>query len=148
MTATDESRRTRLLAGLGLFVLALGALFAWRWPSSAPALSCPPEQVRWVDAGTSLVAVCGPGALDAPAALRLTVGQRLELNRATEAELTLVPGVGPKLAHTLIEARDRKGGFASWEEVDAVVGVGPGKLEAIRSLTVLGTFEGPDGGVL
>jgi competence protein ComEA len=52
-------------------------------------------------------------------------GGRLDLNRATAEELTLIPGIGPKLAQRIIEERARRGGFARVEDVRAVRGVGP-----------------------
>ena len=51
---------------------------------------------------------------------------------AAEADLTAIPGVGPHLARALVEARARRGGFGSWDEVDEVPGVGPAKLEALQ----------------
>lgn len=130
-----EGGWTRPLAGLVLLLAALGALARWRWPSSDPALPCAPSEVRWLDAGTRLVAVCAPAGsagVAPPAGQALVVGQRLDLNRASAEELTALPGVGLHLARALVRERVARGGFQTWEEVDGVPGVGPAKLEELR----------------
>jgi competence protein ComEA len=135
-----EGGWTRPMAGLVLLLAGMGALARWRWPSPDPALPCAPSEVRWLDAGSRLVAVCpppertapDPSEVPAPVGQALAVGRRLDLNRATAAELTALPGVGPSLAEALVRDRERRGGFKSWEEVDEVPGVGPAKLESLR----------------
>lgn len=56
----------------------------------------------------------------------------IDLNTATAADLEVLPRIGPALAQRIIEARDRAGGFASLEDLDAVKGIGPRTLEALR----------------
>ncbi|HEY8212316.1 MAG TPA: helix-hairpin-helix domain-containing protein [Myxococcaceae bacterium] len=130
-----EGGWTRPLAGLVLLLAAVGALARWRWPSQDPALPCAPSEVRWLDAGTRLLAVCASGPeqeVPPPAGQALTVGRRLDLNRATAEELTALPGVGPELARALVRYRESHGAFQRWDEVDAVPGVGPAKLELLQ----------------
>ncbi|HKP55568.1 MAG TPA: helix-hairpin-helix domain-containing protein [Polyangiales bacterium] len=69
------------------------------------------------------------GASDAVRALR--DGQRLDVNRASAQELTLVPGIGPKLAERIVSERTRRGGFSKLAELRAVRGVGPKTLARI-----------------
>jgi len=119
-------------AGIALLLLGLvtsGALLALRWPEAAPALDCDPKDVHLDDAG---VARCGPGA-KLSAAQTLTAGGKLDLNRATEEELALVPGVGPKLAKAIADERARLGGFKTWDELDRVPGVGEHKLDSLKA---------------
>lgn len=129
--------RTRWLAlvlsvtGALAFALALSR-------SGAPALDCAPEAVHLDDAG---VARCGPG-LPLPAGAALTAGQRLDLNAAPAEDLALIPGLGPAAAQALVEARARLGRFDDWGQVDAVSGIGPARLEALRRLTWLGSSDG------
>lgn len=124
----------RALAVVLLAALALAIVAWWRWPSQQPALDCPNGQVTLDPDG---VAHCGPGA-PLPAGQALTVGQPLDLNAASQADLALLPGVGPELAKALVDERQRLGGFASWEQVDAVPGVGPARLSTLQQACALG----------
>jgi competence protein ComEA len=85
------------------------------------------------------VASCAPGspAAPAPPGPAMTLGAKLNLNEATADDLLLVPGIGPTLAKALVTARAERRRFGSWEEVDAVSGVGPAKLEALKQWTEL-----------
>ncbi|NBD09327.1 helix-hairpin-helix domain-containing protein [Corallococcus sp. c25j21] len=126
--------RTSALAALSLGLLALGFVARARWPESGPSLDCPPESVRLDAAG---LATCGPGSVPT-GAQALALGRKLDLNAASEAELALLPGVGRDLARRLVTAREDQGGrFTSWDDVDAVPGVGAAKLETLRAATVL-----------
>lgn len=58
------------------------------------------------------------------------------LSRAPIDSLDMLPGIGPVLALRIVEARRAHGGrFASWEEVDAVKGIGPKMIARWRSLS-------------
>ena len=132
--------RTGPLALVALMALGLGGVLRLLWPSSAPALDCEPADVRWVDAGGGVVAMCRPGApLDrAPAGPAMTLGRKLDLNDANVDELRLIPSIGPNLAAALVTARAERDGFRSWDEVDAVVGVGPAKLDTLKRFAWIG----------
>lgn len=121
-----------LLAALAVAVVALT-----RWPSSAPALECPPELVSLDDAG---VARCGPGA-PLPIGQQLTVGQRFDLNAVGAEALAKVPGLGGEVARALVEARARLGGFSTWEQVDEVPGVGPARLATLRQVAEIRVLD-------
>jgi competence protein ComEA len=60
------------------------------------------------------------------------VGPRLDLNRASRAELHLLPGLGAALAGRIEDHRARHGPFRSVEELRRVPGVGPATLERLR----------------
>lgn len=69
----------------------------------------------------------------APAAGGRSGSGRINVNRATQAELETLPGIGPKLAGQIIQYREG----APFESVDALMdvpGIGPQRLEAIREL--------------
>lgn len=61
-------------------------------------------------------------------------GAAVNINTATAAELDTLPGIGPVLAGSIVDFRQRNGPFASMAELDAVSGIGPammGKLEGL-----------------
>ncbi len=53
----------------------------------------------------------------------------IDLNTATQAELELLPRIGPALAQRIITFRTEHSGFTSLEDLDAVPGIGPRTLE-------------------
>ncbi len=137
--------RTGPLALVALVALGSGWALRLRWPSSRPALDCPAAAVRWVHSGGAAIATCRPGApLErGPAGPALTLGTKLDLNQATVEELRLLSGIGPSLASALVNARAERNGFRAWDEVDAVVGVGPAKLDTLKRSTELGPPRSP-----
>jgi competence ComEA-like helix-hairpin-helix protein len=69
-----------------------------------------------------------------PAPIVETTGfanQRINVNTASQAELEALPGVGPKLAETIIATRTQKP-FSSLADLDAVPGIGPKLLTKIQ----------------
>jgi competence protein ComEA len=74
----------------------------------------------------------GDGAASTVSVATLT--KRINLNSATQAELELLPGVGPALASRIIVHRTEHGAFASVDRLDDVKGIGPAKLAKIRPL--------------
>lgn len=62
---------------------------------------------------------------------------KINLNTASASELEGIPGVGPVLASRIIEYRTTQGGFRSFEDVDAVSGVGPSLLAQLRQHATL-----------
>jgi competence ComEA-like helix-hairpin-helix protein len=74
---------------------------------------------------------------------KLRDGKPLDLNRASAAELELLPGVGPRLARDIVEARTKRGGFASIDALDDVRGVGAKKLAKLRPYLRLEKLEQP-----
>jgi competence protein ComEA len=61
----------------------------------------------------------------------------LDLNAATLEQLDALPGIGPSTAQAILEHRTRIGRFRSVDELLDVRGIGPAKLEQIRSLVVV-----------
>jgi competence ComEA-like helix-hairpin-helix protein len=75
---------------------------------------------RAAQAGTP-AAVTGEGA-------GLRDGHPMDPNRASAAELELLPGVGPSLARRLVETRERAGPYRRADDLLRVPGVGPKTL--------------------
>ena len=61
-------------------------------------------------------------------------GVRLDLNRATEADLERLPGIGPKRAGAILALRSRLGRFHRIEELLRVRGLGKTMLKRLRPL--------------
>jgi len=56
----------------------------------------------------------------------------IDLNRASQAELESLPGVGPTLAERIVLDRAQRGWFASVDDLGRVRGIGPKTLERLR----------------
>jgi competence protein ComEA len=78
------------------------------------------------------------GARPADLENRDEVVYRVDLNRATLAELQQLPGVGPKRAEQIEAYRRTHGPFRSVEELRKVPGFGPAALERLRDLVTVG----------
>ncbi len=63
-------------------------------------------------------------------------GLRIDVNSAEEAQLDLLPGIGPRLAARIVEERRTEGAFASVDELVRVVGLGPRLVERLRPYAV------------
>lgn len=61
----------------------------------------------------------------------------VDLNRATAEDLDALPGVGPSTAAAIIAYRDENGPFGSVDDLLDVRGIGPAKLDAMRSLVMV-----------
>lgn len=64
-------------------------------------------------------------------------GQTVSLNRATQAELEALPGVGPKLAGRIIDWRQANGGFMRKEDLLKVGGIGQKLFAGLSKLVGL-----------
>jgi competence ComEA-like helix-hairpin-helix protein len=61
----------------------------------------------------------------------------INLNTASAAELQQVPGIGPSTADKILQTRKSYGAFKSVDDLRAIKGIGPKKLEKMRKyLTV------------
>jgi competence protein ComEA len=67
-----------------------------------------------------------PGAPAAP----------VSLSTATLEQLDGLPGVGPVTAQKILDFRTKHGAFSSVDELDAVSGIGPKRLEQLHELVV------------
>lgn len=59
-------------------------------------------------------------------------GYRVNLNQTDVDTLTLLPSIGPQLAHRIMAYRHPHGPFAGELDVQSVAGVGPVILQRIR----------------
>lgn len=97
---------------------------------------------RLSDGDALLVTATGDGRVDVrlgrmEAGERLTLDIPLNLNTASEEELALLPGIGPKTAAGIVAERKRRGRFESLEALTSVRGIKEKRLQTIRAfLTV------------
>lgn len=62
---------------------------------------------------------------------------KVDLNRADQAALDALPGVGPSLASAIVRYRQEHGPFRSVDDLEKVPGIGPSKLASLRDLVVV-----------
>ena len=109
-------RRTQ--AAAVVLTLAIAGLVGWRW--------------------------CGDHYSTRPTELHRDATHRVDLNRATRADLMRIPGVGPQLADRIVAERDGRGRFSRVDDLRGVHGVGDATLNRIRPwLTVEGDEAPP-----
>ncbi len=65
-------------------------------------------------------------------AARLVCGVGLDLNRATQEDLILLPGIGPKRAKQIVESREAKGPYSEPGDLVRIRGIGEKTVERIR----------------
>lgn len=61
----------------------------------------------------------------------------VNLNSASSEELQTLPGIGPKTAAAILSYREKIGPFRSVDELTKVKGIGPKKLETVRTLVTV-----------
>jgi len=64
---------------------------------------------------------------------KLQSGQTIDINTASETDLTQLPGVGPTLARRIVEYRQANGPFSTVDDLQNVSGVGPSKFAKMEA---------------
>jgi len=62
----------------------------------------------------------------------------INLNSASAAELQQVPGIGPSTADKILQMRKSYGAFKSVDDLLAIKGIGPKRLEKMRKYLTIG----------
>ncbi len=65
-------------------------------------------------------------------------------NSGSLSQLTGLPGIGEATARMILDERETNGGFVYPEDLMAVKGIGKKKMEAIRPLLLIETYESED----
>lgn len=84
------------------------------------------------------VAVTPAGAVEQAAPPARTIN----LNTASASELEELPGVGESRAKAIVEAREKRGGFKSVDELEEVKGIGKAAVDKLRPLVTTGSRAG------
>jgi competence protein ComEA len=87
------------------------------------------EQVRVPQRAPPVAGAARPAASAPPAIVHL--------NSASAEQLDALDGIGPSLAQRIVAYREAHGGFGSIDELDEVSGIGPVRLESLRSRLAL-----------
>ncbi|HXV67451.1 MAG TPA: helix-hairpin-helix domain-containing protein [Nitrospira sp.] len=134
------------LLKLAMLMVTMGMMFwiGWSMPQS-----------RSVDVnqesdgeGKSVYSVSSPRAPVDPAAALLPLdpshatprvsrpafNRQLDLNRATEQDFESLPGIGPVIAHRIVQFRQLRGGFTGVDQLRKVKGIGSKTFGRIRTL--------------
>jgi competence ComEA-like helix-hairpin-helix protein len=72
--------------------------------------------------------------------------QPVNLNTATALELQQVPGIGPSTADRILKMRKSYGQFKSVDELRAIKGIGPKRMEKMRKHITVGKPVAPKRG--
>jgi competence protein ComEA len=83
-------------------------------------------------------------ALGGAALARAEGGRPLNINTASETELTALPGIGPAKAAAIVEQREQRR-FTSVADLMRVQGIGERTLEQLRDRISVGSADGEGG---
>lgn len=75
-----------------------------------------------------------PAGQELPAQNTQKPSAMININTCSAAELTSLPGIGPKTAELILAYRKANGSFARIEDLLLIKGIGPKKYDAIRNL--------------
>jgi competence protein ComEA len=69
----------------------------------------------------------------------VSMADPIDVNQASAAELSLLPGVGPSLAAAIVADRESRGAFRRPQDLDRVRGIGPAILARILPHVTVGS---------
>ena len=121
----EATALTQLNKIIGYEVRGENSVFAEAWRSAGSVFS--------VSAAGGMLKIT-----DMPSVTRFALGLPIDLNRATEEELSLVPGIGESLAGQIVHLRQLRGEFRGLEELTAVPGIKGKKLRNIEKYLSVG----------
>lgn len=79
-----------------------------------------------------------------PGASLRALGLPVDVNRAREADLRVLPGIGPGRARAIVEERTAHGPFRGLRDLVRVRGIGPATVAALEGRAVAGPGSGAD----
>lgn len=84
----------------------------------------------------SVPALAAPAETQAPSSP--TAPKAIDINQATEEELTVIPGIGTAMAKRIVDFRQQNGPFRQVEDLMKVKGIGEKSLEKLRAYVKVG----------
>jgi competence ComEA-like helix-hairpin-helix protein len=75
---------------------------------------------------------------DMSAVKKLALGLKIDLNRVSEEELVLVPGIGEKLAAKIVQFRELRGKYVGLADLTAISGIKEKKLQRLEKYLTVG----------
>ena len=72
-----------------------------------------------------------------PAARAVLLGRKLDLRRASSADLEALPGIGPARARAIVAEIQRRGASARLADLADAPGLGPATVERLRPYVTL-----------
>jgi competence protein ComEA len=97
-------------------------------------IAAPPGQPATMGSSISAEPATAPSGAPATNGSATAPGGLIDLNTATIEQLDDLPGIGPVMAAAIVAWRDANGRFSSVEQLGAVDGIGPARLEKLRAL--------------
>jgi competence protein ComEA len=97
-----------------------------------------------ISAGSVLV-TSGRGEVkigEMAAARRLALGLPVDLNHASEEDLSLIPGIGEKIAYQIVQLRIQRGAFRDLSDLAAVPGIKEKKLNGLKGYLIVRPARG------
>jgi competence protein ComEA len=121
--ATQRDWRGLLLVLLAIIMWLVGPVSTGRPGGIIGSLPAPAEDWDSLVARSGVDSDCGIAPRQAVFLLK-----PIDLNRADAEVLASLKGIGPQLAARIIAYRTLHGGFQKVADLDAVAGIGPGKM--------------------
>ena len=85
-----------------------------------------------------VLAICLCFASAVAATTKKPPAKPVNINTATSEQLQTVPGIGPATAEKIIQMRKSYGAFKSVDDLLAIRGIGPKRLEKMRKYLTVG----------
>ncbi|MDF0644056.1 MAG: helix-hairpin-helix domain-containing protein [Nitrospira sp.] len=142
-----------LLVKVVMVALTMGVIFWIGWAVPQPesdsvlALSKEVAPALHAEGPADAGPIPGPIGQTAESMKRSSVPKvagKVDLNRATEKDLELLPGIGAVLAGRIVKYRQDVGSFSRVEDLRDVKGIGKKKFDKIKNLVQV-TVRKPEG---
>ena len=130
LSLTRKEQIVLLGLGIALFVGGILAFVDWMNPDAIEEFQVLPRAVAPPEVKENRK--IQPAGSDHPIEEeQMSLLEKINLNRATAAELQTLPRIGPKIAERIVAFREKNGPFRSVRDLEMVPGIGRKTLEQI-----------------